>query len=179
MSQSNANKWIHLLHPVLNQALADQERLPARTADDLAAMSDNVADRRLCSRLPFFHEGTERPIQRPKDPEAQQEYDSGKKTMPHAQKPPRDQRDLSRVFLEPPYEGKASDKSMADLIGDTLPPGSCLYQDKGFQGFFLPGITIVQPKKTPPGGDTDPDLRRRTIVEFPPSAFGLNTRLVA
>ena len=38
MSQSNANKWIHLLHPVLNQALADQGLLPARTADDLAAM---------------------------------------------------------------------------------------------------------------------------------------------
>jgi hypothetical protein len=37
MSQSNANKWIHLLHPVVNQALADQELLPARTVDDLAA----------------------------------------------------------------------------------------------------------------------------------------------
>jgi Helix-turn-helix of DDE superfamily endonuclease len=34
MSQSNANKWIHLLHAVLNQALAHPERLPARTADD-------------------------------------------------------------------------------------------------------------------------------------------------
>jgi hypothetical protein len=38
MSQSNANKWIHLLHPVLNQALAHQELLPARNADELAAM---------------------------------------------------------------------------------------------------------------------------------------------
>ena len=38
MSQSHANTWIHLLHPVLNHALADQERLPARTADDLTAM---------------------------------------------------------------------------------------------------------------------------------------------
>jgi Helix-turn-helix of DDE superfamily endonuclease len=38
MSQSNANKGIHLLHPVLNQALADQELLPARTADDLAML---------------------------------------------------------------------------------------------------------------------------------------------
>ena len=38
MSQSNANKWIHLLHPVLNQALADQELLPARTAAAFAAM---------------------------------------------------------------------------------------------------------------------------------------------
>ena len=38
MSQSNANTWMHLLHPVLNQALAHQELLPARTADDLALM---------------------------------------------------------------------------------------------------------------------------------------------
>jgi Helix-turn-helix of DDE superfamily endonuclease len=38
MSQSNANKWIHLLHPVVNQALADQELLPARTAAEFAAM---------------------------------------------------------------------------------------------------------------------------------------------
>jgi hypothetical protein len=38
MSQSNANKWIHVLHPVLNQALADQELLPARTAEAFAAM---------------------------------------------------------------------------------------------------------------------------------------------
>jgi len=37
MSQSNANTWIHRLHLVLNQALADHELLPARTADDLAA----------------------------------------------------------------------------------------------------------------------------------------------
>ena len=38
MSQSNANKWIHLLHAVLNQAFAHQELLSARTADDLAAL---------------------------------------------------------------------------------------------------------------------------------------------
>jgi hypothetical protein len=38
MSQSNANKWIHLLHSVLNQALAHQDLLPACTADDLAVM---------------------------------------------------------------------------------------------------------------------------------------------
>ncbi len=38
MSQSHANTWIHLLHAVLNQALAQQELLPARTADDLEAV---------------------------------------------------------------------------------------------------------------------------------------------
>ena len=38
MSQSNANKWIHRLHAVLHQALADQELLPARTAEELAVL---------------------------------------------------------------------------------------------------------------------------------------------
>src|SRR5262247_2763524 len=38
MSQSNANKWLHLLHTVLNQALAQQELLPARTAAELATL---------------------------------------------------------------------------------------------------------------------------------------------
>lgn len=38
LSQSNTNKWIHLLHPVLNQAFADQKLLPVRTADDLATI---------------------------------------------------------------------------------------------------------------------------------------------
>lgn len=38
MSQSHANKWIHLLHPVLNQTLAQQELLPARTAAELATL---------------------------------------------------------------------------------------------------------------------------------------------
>jgi hypothetical protein len=38
MSQSNANKWIHLLHTVLNRTLAYQDLLPARTADELATL---------------------------------------------------------------------------------------------------------------------------------------------
>ena len=67
-------------------------------------------------------------------------------------------------FLSHTCEGKASDKSMAELAGYTLPAGSYLYQDKGFQGFFIPGITIFQPKKTPPGGELTPpekEINRR------------------
>jgi hypothetical protein len=53
MSQSNANTWIHVLHSVLNQALADQERLPARTAAECAAMFATPAmDGR--STIPLF-----------------------------------------------------------------------------------------------------------------------------
>ena len=38
LSQSNANKWLHLLHTILNLALADQDLLPARTAAELATL---------------------------------------------------------------------------------------------------------------------------------------------
>jgi DDE superfamily endonuclease len=59
-------------------------------------------------------------------------------------------------FLSHTAEGKASDKSLAELADYTLPAGSCLYQDKGFQGFYLQDVTIVQPKKTPHGGELTP-----------------------
>ena len=53
---------IHLLHTVLNQALAHQYLLPGRPADEFAVL--------LCSRTdegragpPFWHDSMERPIQ--------------------------------------------------------------------------------------------------------------------
>jgi DDE superfamily endonuclease len=58
--------------------------------------------------------------------------------------------------LSATYEGKANDKSLADLEGYRLPSGSCLYQDMGFQGFVLAGVTMVQPKKKPRGGELTP-----------------------
>jgi hypothetical protein len=67
MSQSHANKWIHRLHPVLNQALADQELLPARTAAELAAMfethsADGKSTPPLFGRMAPNVRSTARPI---------------------------------------------------------------------------------------------------------------------
>jgi hypothetical protein len=42
-SPSHANQWIHVLHPVLNQAVADHDLLPDRTAAELAAMGKTQA----------------------------------------------------------------------------------------------------------------------------------------
>jgi DDE superfamily endonuclease len=67
-------------------------------------------------------------------------------------------------FLSATYEGKMPDKSIADLAGSTFPPGSCLYQDMGFQGFILAGITIVQPKKKPRGGELTPPAKAHNRV---------------
>ena len=62
-------------------------------------------------------------------------------------------------FLSATYEGKANAKSLADLEGYPWPQGSCLSQDMGFQGFILNGVTIVQPKKKPRGGERIPPER--------------------
>ena len=56
------------------------------------------------------------------------------------------------VLLTPSCEGKKHDKRIADSAGYTVPVGSQLYQDTGFQGFNLSGVTIIQPKKRPKGG---------------------------
>jgi hypothetical protein len=59
-------------------------------------------------------------------------------------------------FLSPTYEGRIHDKTIAELEGYRVPPGSCLYQDMGFQGYFLAGVTVIQPKKKPRGGELTP-----------------------
>jgi hypothetical protein len=59
-------------------------------------------------------------------------------------------------FLSPTYEGRIHEKTIAELEGYRLPPGSCLYQDMGFQGYFLAGVTLIQPKKKPRGGELTP-----------------------
>lgn len=57
------------------------------------------------------------------------------------------------VLLTPSFEGRHHDKHIADRVGYRVPPGSTLYQDTGFQGFTLPDINIIQPKKKPRGGE--------------------------
>jgi hypothetical protein len=71
ISQPKANLWLHCLHPVLNRTLAELGALPVRDMEQMtfAAGEDTI----------YFHDGTERPIPRPRDPEQQRLYYSGKK----------------------------------------------------------------------------------------------------
>ena len=103
-----------------------------------------------------MQDGTERPIQRPKDPEDQEEYYRGKKqchTLKHLLVI---HETCDLCFWRNTCEGKAADTIIAELTSSTLPPGSCLYQDTGVQGFFLTGVTSFQPKNTPRGGERTP-----------------------
>ncbi len=85
MSQPKANLWIHSLHPILNQTLAALGELPARQMQNVVfEEEENVL---------YYHDGTERPIQRPIDQELQRQYYSGKKTA-HGQEQRPDQHGL-------------------------------------------------------------------------------------
>lgn len=151
MSQPVANKWIHILHPCLNQALSDLGERPARSALKL----------RLSSKKGqvFFQDGTERPIERPKDPELQRLFYSGKKKKHCIKNNVLVNPQAKILLLTPTCEGTRHDKKIADETGLILPRGSSLCQDIGFQGFVLPGVTILQPVKKPRGKELTPEQK--------------------
>jgi hypothetical protein len=77
MHQPDANQWIHLLHPILNQTLAVLGELPVRKAEELNLPTGaNLEEGNV---VVYFHDGTERPVPRPKNQETQKQYYSGKK----------------------------------------------------------------------------------------------------
>jgi len=73
MVQSTANEWIQLLSEVLKRALDHGGYVPERGPQQLETVlaSETVST--------YGIDGTERPRQRPRDPEKQKHYDSGKK----------------------------------------------------------------------------------------------------
>jgi hypothetical protein len=145
MPQPVVNKWVHTLHPCLNQALTALGATPARTISDLQVEDDEVKV--------YFQDGTERPIQRPKDQEVQKTCYSGKKKRHAVKNNVVVNAQGKIVLLTPTCEGKKHDKKIADEAELSLPQGSVLYQDTGFQGFALEGVTILQPKKKPRGSE--------------------------
>ncbi len=151
MSQPVANKWIHILHPCLNQALGALGEKPARKAADLHWAPEN-------EQL-FFQDGTERPIERPKNQEIQEIFYSGKKKRHCIKNNVLVNQRAKIILLTPTCEGKKHDKKIADETNLVLPIGSQLCQDTGFQGFTLPGVTLIQPMKKPRGRDLSPEQK--------------------
>jgi hypothetical protein len=145
MQQSQVSQWIHFLLPLVKASLADCDELPAREKENINLDEDEAGL--------FFHDGTERPINRPQDPEEQELYYSGKKKQ-HTVKNDLVIDEPCKVrFLSDTVEGKRNDKRLADESGYQVPPCSVLAQDAGFQGFQLEGVSILQPKKKPRGGE--------------------------
>ena len=158
IQQSQANQWIHLLSPLVKQALADCNELSACKSEEIHLDEDKAGL--------FVHDGTERPMNRPQDPEEQHLYYSGKQKKHTIKNDILIDEPCKIRFLSDTVEGKRNDKRLADESGYSIPKDSVLAQDAGFQGFHLEGVSILQPKQKPRGGElgyTD-KVRNRLIA---------------
>ena len=151
MGQPQANEWVHRLAPLLNAALGFEQQLPARKPRELAEVLGE------CEGLEFIIDGVERPIQRPKNPERQRQFYSGKKKL-HSIKNNliTDRRTRKIKGLSTTCEGKKHDKKLADEQAPPFPKGSKLWKGTGFQDCEPEGVTTLQPKKKPKGGELTP-----------------------
>lgn len=149
LSQAQANEWVHRLTGVLNAALGEEQQLPERRPSNMESVLKS------CPHLEFMIDGTERPINRPKDKEKQKQYYSGKKKSHTVKNNIITARGGKVVYVSGTHEGKKHDKKIADEEEYHFPPGSKLLQDTGFQGYAPPGVMILQPKKKPRNGELD------------------------
>lgn len=149
--QAQANEWIHRLSGLLNQALGEERQLPERRP---AKLSEVLA---ACPDLTFMIDGTERPINRPKDKENQKTYYSGKKKSHTVKNNVITERSGKVLYLSGTYAGKKHDKKIVDEEGYHFPRGSKVLQDTGFQGHKPEGVIVLQPKKKPRGGELTPE----------------------
>ncbi len=154
--QPQANEWIHRLSPVLNKALGYEKQLPARKMKDVKQVLE------ACPGLEFIIDGTERPIQRPKDKTRQKKCYSGKKKR-HTIKNNviTDKRTKKIKALSDTKEGSMHDKKLADDWELEFPPGSALLKDTGFQGYEPRNTISIQPKKKPKGKELTPGEKLR------------------
>nr|QNO54943.1 hypothetical protein MCEIKFBD_00004 [Methanosarcinales archaeon ANME-1 ERB7] len=164
LNRSNVCRNVHKLTPILEKVLGKKMALPKRRINSLEELFEIFPGAKG-----IFIDGTERPIQRPKDNEKQKESYSGKKKA-HTRKNILIS-DINRWigFLSPPEEGKKHDYGMFKHI---FPPkifskSITLWLDLGFTGVNkdYPNASIMMPKKKPRGKElTDEEKAKNKVI---------------
>jgi hypothetical protein len=144
LSQSQANRWVHRLLPVLVRALDRLGFLPER---DPGRFSRH--ERRRGEPPELSIDGTERRRQRPKNPEKQRLHYSGKKKAHSDKNVVIVNAQSKRVgYLSGTYAGKTHDKKVAEAEAIRYPRQATLLKDTGFQGYEPRVRQTRQPKKS-------------------------------
>ena len=146
--RSCAWDWVHSLLPVLEKALGDKQALPERKVRSIEEFLE-----RFPQVKEVILDGMERSVQRPKDPDQQKEYYSGKKKR-HTRKHITGSTPKKRVILLTYARGgKVHDKRQLDeedLVGN-IPDEVALKGDLGFLGLQNEFENIHLPHKKPRG----------------------------
>lgn len=128
-----ANKWIHILTPILNKSL--EKYIPKENIQDVAFQIDEE----------YIVDGTERPIQR--DTYDQETFYSGKKKT-HTMKNALIVSTLGLIMgLGETHVGKVHDKPMVESLHFLTP--ITILADLGFKGWNTQNVTLILPHKKP------------------------------
>jgi len=102
-------------------------------------------------------DGTERPVRRPTDNNAQRRNYSGKKKR-HTRKNLVVTAQRRVLYLGPTAPGSRHDVRLAQASGVRWPTGTKLVGDSGFTGYATPGSLFLRPFKKRRGRPRDPFL---------------------
>ena len=146
--RSCAHDWVHRLLPILETALGYKQVLPIRKLGSLEEFIE-----RFPAVKEVIIDGTERPVQRPKDSQRQKEHYSGKKkrhTRKHITGSTRKKRVIILTKARP---GTVHDKRQLDEaeLVENIPEEIPIEGDLGFQGLQHEFENIHLPHKKPKG----------------------------
>jgi hypothetical protein len=134
IEQGMANKWIHILTPLLKKALKDYD-----AARDLKPLTP-----KLVAENPYLADATEREIQRPKF--NQEDHYSGKQKCHTIKNMIVVSLTGLVLFLSGTVSGKIHDKRLADETFGSEKPIE-LWMDSGYQGYKSENIKVILPIK--------------------------------
>jgi len=157
VDRSQANRWVHRLQPILEKTLGEKKVLPLRK---LSSIDEFIEHFPMVKKV--IIDGTERPICRPKDPDKQKEYYSGKKKRHTSKNLAATSKGKKILVLTPSTKGKTHDKKIQDhedIIGG-VPDEISILVDSGFQGVQKQYFNIRLPHKKPRGGELTPQQKQ-------------------
>lgn len=146
--RSCAHDWVHRLLPILETALGYKQVLPERKISSIAEFLEKYPEVKE-----VIIDGTERPIQRPKDAEKQKEHYSGKKKRHTRKHTTGSTRKKRVILLSKAREGKVHDKRQLDEEQwiENIPDAVVIEGDLGFQGLQNEFVNVRLPHKKPKG----------------------------
>jgi len=152
-----AHDWVHRLLPILEETLGEKQVLPARkmrSIEEFLSHCPGVGE--------VIIDGTERPVQRPQDPDQQKENYSGKKKR-HTRKHITVSTSKKKILvLTPARGGSVHDKRQIDEaeLLEGIPLEVLIQGDLGFQGLQKEVENVQLPHKKPRGKELTPEQKQ-------------------
>jgi hypothetical protein len=149
LTEGRACEWINRLLPILDETLGYTHKRPTRSRN----FDELIRDFPELVELGILGDGTERPVRRPKNKDAQKSKYSGKKKR-HTVKNIilTNPKTNAVLFLGKTQNGSKHDKACIEDENIKCRDPIKMLTDLGFLGLHIMNILIYMPKRKPRGG---------------------------